>query len=402
MPETRVLAVVGAGPSGLMAVETALLAGWRVQLFDAMPSAGRKLLVAGASGLNLTHAQPFEAFLAAYGPHQKLLADALRGFGPTQLRDWAAELGVPTFVGTSGRVFPVEKTAAGLLKRWLVRLERAGAVFHFGYRWKGWEDGALLFEAAQGTVRVTATATLLALGGASWPQTGSNGAWTAILAERGIEVIPFRPANCGFDVAWSPVFRQRWADTPLKSVVASHGDRRKPGELLVTTEGLEGSLLYAFSASLRDSLETTGSATLVLDLAPDISAAELERRWENRPPGRSDSTHLEKALHLGGVKASLLREAGTGKLPAGKTALVERIKACPVPVVRARPLAEALSTAGGVAASELQGFELRRVPSVFCAGEMLDWEAPTGGYLLTACWATGRAAALQAVGRPEV
>ncbi len=402
-----ILAVVGAGPAGLMAAETALEAGWRVVVFDAMPTAGRKLLVAGSSGLNLTKDEPFEAFLGHYGPHRSLLEAALTAFSPAHLRAWAADLGVPTFVGTSGRVFPEERTAAGLLKAWLARLERAGAEFRYRHRWVGWDEtGALRFETPEGTVVFPAEplvfSTVLALGGASWPQTGSTGQWADVLAARGVTLSPFRPANCGFDVAWSTVFRERWADTPLKSVAVVDGKLRKPGELLVTSDGLEGSLLYAFAAPLRDSLERTGQATLFLDLAPDVEATELAARWARRPAGRSESTHLDKALHLGGVKGSLLREAGAGTLPRETPALVALIKRCPVPLMRPRPLSGAISTAGGVPEAELQGFELRRLPGVFCAGEMLDWEAPTGGYLLTACWATGKAAAQQAVGLPAI
>ena len=386
--------VVGAGPAGLMAAETARAAGAHVTVCDAMPSAGRKLLIAGSSGLNLTHAEPLERFLDHYGDARGHLEPYVRAFGPERLRAWALELGIATFVGSSGRVFPEGMLAAPLLKAWLARLVAAGVEFRWNHRWTGWDEhGAARLEAAGGTTWSAKPAALvLALGGASWPQTGSTGAWKATLEQRGVEVAPFRPANCGFLVAWSEVFRAKFAGHPVKSVAVVLGPTRKSGELLVTEEGLQGSLVYAFAARFRDELEATGKATLVLDLAPDLPQAELARRWGAIPAGRSVSTHLEKAWGLKGVKAGLLREATWPTLPNSADALARAVKNCRVTLLAPRPLAEAISSAGGVSWSEVDGLEVRRLPGVFCAGEMLDWEAPTGGYLLTACWATGHAA----------
>ncbi len=380
-----------------MAAEAAAEAGALVTVYDAMPSAGRKLLIAGSSGLNLTHDEPLEQFLDHYGEARAALEPFLREFGPQTLRKWAADLGIATFVGTSGRVFPEGKLAAPLLHAWLARLARQGVEFRWNHRWSGWDSAGLLaFVTAEGLLAVQAEACVLALGGASWPQTGSTGEWTSLLRPRGVEVAPFRPANCGFLVNWSAVFRDKYAGQPLKSVALVHGGTRKPGELLITEEGLQGGLVYAFAAAFRDELEARGSATLVLDLAPDVAQGELERRWTRPPAGRSVATHLEKALGVRGVKAGLLREASWPTLPTSAGALAALVKNCPVVLVAPRPLDEAISSAGGVAWSQLDGLALRGLPGMHCAGEMLDWEAPTGGYLLTACWATGRAAGQQA------
>jgi uncharacterized flavoprotein (TIGR03862 family) len=380
-----------------MAAETAALAGARVTVFEAMPSVGCKLLVAGSSGLNLTHNEPFERFLAHYGDVPPAFERALRDFGPTQLRDWALQLGVETFVGSSGRVFPVGKSAAPLLSLWKQRLAALNVEFRLQHRFSGWSPaGGLSFVTPEGPRHFGADATLLALGGASWPQTGSTGAWAAVLNDRGLEVSAFRPANCGFTVAWSEVFRAKYSGHPLKSVAVVDGDVRKPGEMLVTEEGLQGSLVYAFAARWRDRL-AQGPYTLRLDLCPDLSESGVARRLGKPRGSKSWSVHLERTLGIKGVKAGLLREATWPHLPTDNDRLAALIKSCPLVLQATSSLERAISSAGGIAWSELGGWQLNKVPGVFVAGEMLDWEAPTGGYLLTACWATGRAAAIDSL-----
>jgi uncharacterized flavoprotein (TIGR03862 family) len=395
----RRVAVVGGGPAGLMAAEVMSATGLRVDVFDAMPSVGRKFLLAGRGGLNLTHSEAPELFLSRYGARRTQVGAWLAGFGPQQLRDWAQGLGVETFVGSSGRVFPQEMKAAPLLRAWLHRLRGAGVAFHARHRWLGWDtDGALRFATPAGESKVGADATVLALGGGSWARLGSDGAWVPLLLARGVAVQPLRPANCGFDVAWSEHLRQRFAGQPVKAVraafVAPDGSRiEREGEFLVTEHGVEGSLIYALSAPLRDGIEATGSATLQLDLAPGRT---LQRLTDDLAQGRgrdSLANHLRRRAGIDGVKSALLHEFATGEDLASPTRLAAIIKALPLHLVAPRPLDEAISSAGGVDFAAVDDhLMLRALPGTFCAGEMLDWEAPTGGYLLTACFASGRAA----------
>ena len=390
-----VAAVIGAGPAGLMAAEVLSEAGVAVDVYDAMPSAGRKFLMAGKSGLNLTHAEAFDGFVARYGARRDWVAPWLSGFGAQALRDWARDLGVDTFVGSSGRVFPEGMKAAPLLRAWLHRLRAAGVRFHMRHRWLGWDGDALLFDTPDGAVKVGSpgTATILALGGGSWPQLGSDGAWITPLRARGVEVAPLRPANCGFDVPWSEHFRDRFAGQPVKSVVASFGGMTRQGEFVVAQHGVEGGLIYAFSAALRDAIERDGSATLTLDLAPGRSLERLTQEIAHPRGARSMASHLQSRAGIAGVKAGLLRECTNKDDYADPARLAALIKALPLRLISPRPLAEAISSAGGVTAEALdEGLMLKILPGVFCAGEMLDWEAPTGGYLLTACFASGAAA----------
>lgn len=397
------VAVIGGGPAGLMAAEVLAQGGARVDLFDAMPSVGRKFLLAGRGGLNLTHSEPTSHMLRRFGARGAALRASIEAFDGPAVRAWAAGLGIETFVGTSGRVFPSDMKAAPLLRAWLHRLRAGGVRIHARHRWTGWSDqGALRFETPQGIVTHSAQATVLALGGASWPRLGSDGAWVPRLQERGVAVAPLLPANCGFDVAptapgrggWSDFLRERHAGQPVKPVAARFGGERQQGEFVLTDTGVEGSLVYAFSAPLRDAIAQHGQATWLLDLLPQHSEAQvLEATRHPRGP-RSLATHLKSRLGLHGLKMALLHELLTPEQLQDPVQLAEAIKALPLPLVRARPVEEAISTAGGVTFEALDGDGmLQALPGVFCAGEMLDWEAPTGGYLLTASMATGRAAA---------
>lgn len=383
-----------------MAAEVLSAAGLRVEVFDAMPSVGRKFLLAGRGGLNLTHAEAAERFVSRYGARRDEVRKWLDEFGPQQLRDWAHKLGVETFVGSSGRVFPKEMKAAPLLRAWLHRLRAAGVVFHARHRWLGWDAaGAMRFATPSGDVAVDADATVLALGGGSWARLGSDGAWVPLLAARGVRVQPLRPANCGFDVAWSEHLRQRFAGTPVKAVGAAlnapDGERiAREGEFLITAHGVEGSLIYALSAPLRDCIEATGGATLRIDLAPGRDLQRLSADLA-QPRGRDSlSNHLRRRAGIVGVKAALLHEVAEADDLATPARLAALIKSLPLRLIAPRPLDEAISSAGGVDFAALDDtLMLHELPGVFCAGEMLDWEAPTGGYLLTACFASGRAAA---------
>ena len=387
------VAVVGGGPAGLMAAEVLAHGGAGVDLFDAMPSVGRKFLLAGRGGLNLTHSEPTPKLLARYGERSDALQAAITAFDGSAVREWAAGLGIETFVGTSGRVFPTDMKAAPLLRAWLHRLRASGVRVHTRHRWTGWShDGRLRFETPAGPVSHGFDATLRALGGASWRRLGSDGAWVPWLQARGIDVATLQPSNCGFDVApgWSDHLRQRFAGQPLKTVAA----RGQAGEFVVTDTGIEGSLVYAFSAALREEIAAHGKATFVVDLLPQHSGAQVLAEVR-RPRGpRSLSTHLKSRLGIQGVKMALLHELLSPQQIADPVELAGALKALPIPLLRPRPIDEAISTAGGVRFEALdQRCMVRAVPGVFCAGEMLDWEAPTGGYLLTACMATGRAAA---------
>ena len=391
--------VIGGGPAGLMAAEVLLDGGMTVDLYDAMPSVGRKFLLAGKGGLNITHAEPPGKFLGRYGARRGALEPMLNGFGSIQLRDWVHGLGVETFVGTSQRVFPKEMKAAPLLRTWLHRLRSAGLRIHARQRWTGWtENGALMFSTPQGDTAVTAGCTVLALGGGSWRRLGSDGAWVSLLETRGVPVAPLQPANCGFEVAWSTHLRERYAGQPVKAVVASLTDAQgaehhRNGEFVVSDYGVEGSLIYALSAPLRDTIAATGQATLHLDLLPDHDAGRVLVEVLHPRGSRSLSTHLQSRLGLKGIKAGLLRETLNAEAMHDPQQLAAAIKSLPLTLTAARPLDEAISSAGGVPFEALdEGLMLKALPGVFCAGEMLDWEAPTGGYLLTACFASGRLA----------
>lgn len=395
------VAVVGAGPAGLMAAQVLAEAGRQVHVFDAMLSAGRKFLLAGKGGLNLTHSEPFEPFASRYGARRAHLEPLLVQFGPQALRDWAQGLGVSTFVGTSGRVFPGEMKAAPLLRAWLHRLRASGVQFHMRHRFLGWTgEGALRFDSPRGEQLVAAPATVLALGGASWPRLGSDGAWVPLLEQHGVGVAPLAPANCGFDVrgGWSEYFCTRFAGQPFKSVAIRFGQFHRQGEFVATATGVEGSLVYAVSAALRDEVAAHGSATFALDLLPARSAGQVLAEAAHPRGSRSLSSHLKSRLGLDGIKLALLHELLPKPDLQDAQRLAAAIKALPITVTAARPIAEAISTAGGVRFDALdERLMLRAMPGVFCAGEMLDWEAPTGGYLLTASFATGRAAAVGAL-----
>lgn len=397
--------VVGGGPAGLMAAEALLAGGASVDLHDAMPSVGRKFLLAGKGGLNLTHSEPMDAFIGRYGDRRDPVAGWLRAFGPQALRDWAAGLGVSTFVGTSGRVFPAEMKAAPLLRAWLHRLRGQGLRLHMRQRWLGWQPGdealALRFGTPAGEQLQRPDAVVLALGGASWPRLGSDGAWVPWLAARGVALAPLQPANCGFDVGWSPYFAERFAGAPMKSVrlklppEPGQPSFDRAGEFVITAGGIEGSLVYAASARLRERIAREGSATVLVDLLPGRSETQLAAGLAKGRGARSLPNHLREQAGLDGVKAALLRERYSAaelaqQVAEAPQALAQALKAWPITLRAARPIDEAISTAGGVAFDALDDhLMLRGLPGVFCAGEMLDWEAPTGGYLLTACFASG-------------
>jgi uncharacterized flavoprotein (TIGR03862 family) len=384
-----------------MAAEVLAARGLAVDVYDAMPSAGRKFLLAGKGGMNITHSEPFEAFAARYHGRDAHVRPWLEQFDPAALREWIHGLGIDTFVGTSGRVFPTQMKAAPLLRAWLHRLREAGVRMHMRHRWTGWtDDGALRFEAPDGAVLVRADALLLALGGASWPRLGSDGAWLPVLDARGVQCLALRPSNCGFDVAWSEHFRTRHAGEPLLTVAAEWIGAdglpvRRQGQFVISADGIEGSLVYALSAPVRDQLARDGEATIWLDLLPDHGADRVLDVVARPRGARSMASHLQSRLGLKGVKAALLRECLEKESYADPVRLAAAVKHLPVRLVRPRPVAEAISSAGGVAFEALDGMMLRALPGVFVAGEMVDWEAPTGGYLLTACLASGRAAARQ-------
>jgi uncharacterized flavoprotein (TIGR03862 family) len=393
------LAVVGGGPAGLMAAEVARAAGVEVALFEAKGSVGRKFLIAGKGGLNLTHGEPRPAFEGRYGGRAAAVSAWLDGFDGDALRAWARGLGVDTYVGTSGRVFPMDRKAAPLLRGWVRRLRQDGVRVHTHHRWTGWNDlGALRFRTPDGERAVHAAATVLALGGASWPQLGSDGAWVPWLRGAGVDVADLQPSNCGFDIGWSPHFAQRHAGAPLKPVVAHWQGRALQGECVVTATGVEGSLVYALSASLRDAIARDGSATLHLDLAPDREPERLARDLALPRGRRTTGEHLRRQAGLSGVKVGLLHEVLGREGVQDAAAVAATIKRLPLVLSAARPVAEAISSAGGVRLEAMDDAGMLAArPGVFAAGEMLDWEAPTGGYLLTACFASGRHAGLGAV-----
>jgi uncharacterized flavoprotein (TIGR03862 family) len=391
-------AVIGAGPAGLMAAEVLAQGGARVTVYDAMASVGRKFLMAGRGGLNLTHSEALPAFLARYSGASPYLASAIDAFPPGRLRQWSEELGQPTFVGSSGRVFPQAFKASPLLRAWLRRLDSIGVKFALRHRWTGWDRaGQLSFQTPDGKRLVEAGATVLALGGASWPRLGSDGAWTEWLAAKGVTIAPFRPANCGFTVAWSDIFRDRFEGQPLKGVALSYAARTVRGEAVVTRAGLEGGTIYALSADLREAIASSGQATLHIALRPDLELTELIARLSAPRGKQSVSNWLRKAVNLSPVAIGLLQEAtiatGLSLSVLSPASLAEFINALPVTLNGVAGIARAISTAGGISFDEIDSdFMLRRLPGVFAVGEMLDWEAPTGGYLLQACFATGVAA----------
>jgi hypothetical protein len=392
------VAVIGAGPAGLMAAEELAQGGASVTVYDAMPSAGRKFLMAGRGGLNLTHSEALPAFLARYREAMPKLAPAIEAFPPDRLRQWSEQLGQPTFVGSSGRVFPEAFKASPLLRAWLRRLDSMGVQLKLRHRWTGWDEhGRVLFDTPDGPRAVEARATVLALGGASWPRLGSDGAWAEWLAARGVAVSKLRPANCGFTVAWSEIFRDRFEGQPLKGIALSFGSHRVRGEAMVTRTGIEGGAIYALSADLREAILDSGQAALHIALRPDLQPPDLIARLSASKGKQSFSNWLRKAAQLSPVGIGLLQEAAMASgaslssLPPEK--LAGLIDAVPIRLNGVAPIARAISTAGGIAFDELDAdFMIKRLPGVFAAGEMLGWEAPTGGYLLQASFATGAAA----------
>lgn len=391
------VAVIGGGPAGLMAAQTLARGGAQVDVYDAMASVGRKFLLAGRGGMNITHAEPYADFVPRYAGAASALRPMLDAFGPQDVRDWVHGLGVETFVGTSGRVFPTDMKAAPLLRAWLHRLREDGVRFHMRHRWLGWRDGALSFGTPDGELPVRADAVVLALGGGSWARLGSDGAWVPLLSARGVDVAPLAPANCGFDVDWSEHFSGRHAGEPLTTVAiistgADGKQFRRQGQFVITQGGVEGSLIYALSAALRDQIAADGSATIYLDLLPDLSEQRVADEVTRPRGARSLASHLQSRLGIKGVKAGLLRECLRKEEYADPDRLARAIKMLQVRLLRPRPIDEAISSAGGVRWDALDGTMLKAAPGVFVAGEMIDWEAPTGGYLLTACLASGLAA----------
>lgn len=408
MNSTKHVAVIGGGPAGLIAAEVLLQGGVHVDLYEAMPSVGRKFLLAGRGGLNITHSEPLDYFLTRYGARCNYLTPMLEKFGPNALQSWVQALGVKTFVGSSGRVFPDEMKAAPLLRAWLHRLRETGLSVHVRHRWCGWEHATpglktLCFDTAHGKTSVTPDAIVLALGGGSWARLGSDGAWVATLVQGGVQVMPLIPSNCGFDVGWSEFFRSRFSGHPLKSVALSFSDNDgnvhcRNGELMLSDTGVEGSLVYAASAVLRDTIATQGFATIVLDLAPDKSLERLTNEIAHPRGARSLSSHMQSRTGIKGAKMGLLREILPVHDFVDPLRLATAIKSLPIKLTTTRPIDEAISSAGGVAFEELDAnLMLHKLPGVFCAGEMLDWEAPTGGYLFTGCFSSGRAAGLGAL-----
>lgn len=405
------VAIIGAGPAGLMAAEVLAQGGAHVTVYDAMPSVGRKFLMAGRGGLNLTHSEPLPAFLTRYREAMPQLAAAIEAFPPDRLRQWCEALGQPTFTGSSGRIFPKVLKASPLLRAWLRRLDAMGVQFALRHRWTGWdESGRLLFQTPDGQRAVAAHATVLALGGASWPRLGSDGGWAKILAAKGVKVSPLRPANCGFMVAWSDIFRDRFEGEPLKGIALSFGAHRVRGEAMITRTGIEGGAIYALSAELRDAILSSGQATLRIALRPDVETRDLIARLSAPRGKQTFSNWLRKTAQLSPVGIGLLQEAavisGAALTSLAPKDLAERINAVPIRLDGIAPIARAISTAGGIAFDELDAdFMIRRLRGVFAAGEMLDWEAPTGGYLLQASISTGfvagRAAAAYALRGPE-
>ncbi|WP_178082275.1 MULTISPECIES: TIGR03862 family flavoprotein [Pseudomonas] len=392
------VAIIGGGPAGLMAAEVLSQAGVKVDLYDGMPSVGRKFLLAGVGGMNITHSEAYPAFLARYAERAPHIAPLLREFGAEALCQWIHGLGIETFIGSSGRVFPTDMKAAPLLRAWLKRLRDAGVVIHTRHRWLGWNaDGSLRIDSPDGEKAISADALLLALGGGSWSRLGSDGAWMLPLEQCGVALAPLQPSNCGFEVkAWSELMVSKFAGAPLKNIaIGLNDDVPRLGECVITATGIEGSLIYALSAPIRETINQTGSATLHLDLLPGRPVDKIQSALSKPRGSRSMAKHLHSQLGLDGVKAALLRELTPAECFTDPLLLANAIKALPLTLVNTRPLDEAISSAGGVMFEAMnENLMLKQLPGVFCAGEMLDWEAPTGGYLLTACFASGRVAGL--------
>lgn len=397
-PQASIVAIIGGGPAGLMAAETLALRGIAVDVYDAMPSVGRKFLMAGKGGMNLTHSEDSVSFMTRYAERELQLAPIIDQFDAAALRVWVKGLGIETYVGSSGRVFPVDMKAAPLLRAWLHRLRQQGVRFHMRHRWLGWdEQGQLRFATPDGEVCLPARAQVFALGGGSWARLGSDGAWVSLLRQRGLDVADLQPANCGFDVNWTAFFKDKFAGQPLLTVAAKvqgSGQPMRKGQFVITESGVEGSLIYALSAALRQQLHSQGKAVLELDLLPDTALEKVQAELEHPRGSRSLSSHLKSRLGLDALKMALLHECLDKTDFAQAPILAQAIKALPVVLNAARPIDEAISSAGGLRFEELdENLMALRYPGLFFAGEMLDWEAPTGGYLLTACFATARLAA---------
>ncbi|UUT12026.1 TIGR03862 family flavoprotein [Pseudomonas zeae] len=392
------VAIIGGGPAGLMAAEVLSQAGIRVDLYDGMPSVGRKFLLAGVGGMNITHSEAYPAFLSRYAERAPQIAPLLRGFDADALCKWIHDLGIETFVGSSGRVFPTDMKAAPLLRAWLKRLRDSGVVIHTRHRWLGWDaHGALRIDSPEGEITVKPDATLLALGGGSWSRLGSDGAWMLPLEQRGVGLAPLQPSNCGFEVqAWSELMVSKFAGAPLKNIaIGLNDDVPRLGECVITATGIEGSLIYALSAPIREAINQYGAAVVHIDLLPGRPVDKLQAALSKPRGSRSMAKHLHSQVGIDGVKAALLRELTDAATFADPALLARAIKALPLTLVKTRPLDEAISSAGGVTFEAMdERLMLKVLPGVFCAGEMLDWEAPTGGYLLTGCFASGRAAGL--------
>ncbi|MCF4099209.1 TIGR03862 family flavoprotein [Maritalea mediterranea] len=391
-------AIIGGGPAGLAAAELLSQHGRKVTIYEAMPTPARKFLMAGKSGLNLTHNEDFEQFKTRFGAALPHMAQALDDLMPMDIRRWANELGADTFVGSSGRVFPKVMKASPLLRNWLKRLEKLGVTLKTRHRWQGFDGEKLSFQTLNDTIAVQHDAVVLALGGVSWPRLGGNGDWVNYLEAIGVEVAPFQPANCGFEVEWSDFFKEKFAGAPIKSVSATSKMGSQKGEFVIAQHGVEGSLIYHHSAALRDEINAVGHAALVLDLVPDQSLDKLTANLEKQNQKQSFSNRLRKGTKLTGAKAALIREVAPDANKMPPNTLAKLIKALPLPLTAPRPIKDAISSAGGVKWGEVDAnYMLKKRPGLFVAGEMLDWEAPTGGYLLTACFATGRAAAYGAL-----
>ncbi len=390
--------IIGGGPAGLMAAEVLSQAGIRVDLYDGMPSVGRKFLLAGVGGMNITHSEAYPAFLSRYAERAPQIAPLLRGFDADALCTWIHDLGIETFIGSSGRVFPTDMKAAPLLRAWLKRLRDSGVVIHTRHRWLGWDEhGALRIASPEGEITVKPDATLLALGGGSWSRLGSDGAWMLALEQRGVGLAPLQPSNCGFEVqAWSDLMVSKFAGAPLKNIaIGLNDDVPRLGECVITASGIEGSLIYALSAPIREAINQYGAAVIHIDLLPGRPVDKLQTALSKPRGSRSMAKHLHSQVGIDGVKAALLRELTDAATFADPALLARAIKALPLTLLKTRPLEEAISSAGGVTFEAMdERLMLKALPGVFCAGEMLDWEAPTGGYLLTGCFASGRAAGL--------
>lgn len=397
-PANTHVAIIGGGPAGLMAAEVLSQAGIRVDVYDGMPSVGRKFLLAGVGGMNITHSEAYPAFLSRYAERAPQIAPLLRAFDADALCQWIHELGIETFIGSSGRVFPTDMKAAPLLRAWLKRLRDSGVVIHTRHRWLGWDaSGALRIASPQGEISVNPDATLLALGGGSWSRLGSDGAWMLPLEQRGVDLAPLQPSNCGFEVqAWSELMVSKFAGAPLKNIaIGLNDDIPRLGECVITATGIEGSLIYALSAPIREEINRYGAAVIHIDLLPGRPVDKLQAALSKPRGSRSMAKHLHSQVGIDGVKAALLRELTDAETFADPALLARAIKALPLTLVKTRPLDEAISSAGGVRFEAMdERLMLKALPGVFCAGEMLDWEAPTGGYLLTGCFASGRAAGL--------